>query len=115
MAGVFSALLFTPEDEKEGYVRPFFVTLICVGLAFAGFALFMKMLIRENRQRDGIVAGWSEEERQREELMGDVDIPNDARPRSLMWRRLADSGFFARIGIRETRRGDEKITFRYSL
>lgn len=115
LAGVFSALLFTPEDEKEGYVRPFFVTLVCAGLAFAGFALFMKMLIRENRQRDGIVASWSEEERQKEELMGDVDIPNDARPRSLIWRRLTESGFFARIGIRETRRGDEKITFRYSL
>lgn len=115
LAGVFSALLFTPEDEKDGYVRPFLVTLVCVGLAFAGFALFMRMLVYENRQRDKIVAGWSEEEKQREDLNGNVDMPNDAFLTSRLWRRLAGSGFLARLGVNETRRGDEKITFRYSL
>ncbi|KAM0720588.1 hypothetical protein Q7P37_004724 [Cladosporium fusiforme] len=115
LAGVFSALLFTPEDERDGYVRPFLVTLVCVGLAFAGFALFMKMLVSENRRRDEITAGWTEEERKREELIGDVDIPNDAGLRGQLWKRLVESRMLARLGINGTRRGDEKITFRYSL
>lgn len=115
LAGVFSALLFKPEDEKEGYGRPFFVTLVCVGLAFAGFAFFRILLVRENDHRDKTVAGWNEDERQREDAKGDVEVSNNsARPRTL-WDKAATSGVLHRFGLDGARRGDDKLTYRYGL
>lgn len=115
LAGVFSALLFTPDDEKDGYVRPFLITLVCVGLAFAGFALFRVRLMRENEQRDKVVAEWSEEERQREDLMGDVEIPiSPARARTL-WGPIGSTGMLHHLGLDGARRGDDKLTFKYGL
>lgn len=115
LAGVFSALLFTPDDERDGYVRPFVITLVCVGMAFGGFAVFRWRLIRENLQRDKIVAGWSEEERQREDLIGDVEVSNGSlRPGSL-WETVGWISVLDRLGLRGARRGDEKLTFRYGL
>jgi len=110
LAGVFSALLFTPEDEKDGYVRPFFATLVCVGLAFAGFAVFRTMLIRENDQRDMIVGEMSGEERQREELMGDVEVPSGLTRTRTFWDKVG-----SRLGLDGARRGDDKLTYQYSL
>ena len=110
LAGVFSALLFTPEDEKDGYVRPFFATLVCVGLAFAGFAVFRMMLIRENGQRDKIVAEMSEEERQREDIIGDVEVPSTFKRTRTLWDTIGDS-----LGLDGARRGDDKLTYQYSL
>lgn len=109
LAGVFSALLFTPEDEKDGYVRPFFATLVCVGLAFAGFAVFRMMLMRENDQREKIVTEMSEEERQREDIIGDVEVPTSKRTRTL-WATIGSS-----LGLDGARRGDDKLTYQYSL
>lgn len=110
LAGVFSALLFTPEDEKDGYVRPFFATLVCVGLAFAGFAVFRMMLLRENDQRDKIVAEMSEEERQREDIIGDVEVPSTFKRTSTFWNKIGSS-----LGLDGTRRGDDKLTYQYTL
>lgn len=110
LAGVFSALLFTPDDEKDGYVRPFFATLVCVGLAFAGLVLFRILLMRENDQRDKIVAEWSEEEREREDLMGDVEVPNSSMRIRTLWNALG-----SRLGLDGARRGDDKLTYKYSL
>jgi MFS family permease len=110
LAGVFSALLFTPEDEKDGYVRPFFATLLCVGLAFAGFAVFRMMLIRENDRRDKIVAEMSEEDRQREELRGDVDVLNTSAGTRTLRNTVGNS-----LGLDGARRGDDKLTYQYSL
>ena len=115
LAGVFSALLFTPDDEKEGYVRPFVITLLCVALAFAGFAVFRWRLIRENLQRDKIIVGWSQEERQREDLIGDVDGSSgllESRPR---WNIVGGIDVPERLGLQGARRGDDKLTFRYGL
>ena len=110
LAGVFSALLFTPEDEKDGYVRPFFATLVCVGLAFAGFAVFRMMLLRENDQRDKIIAAMSEEERQREDIIGDVEIPSAFKRTRTLWDTIGSS-----LGLDGTRRGDDKLTYQYSM
>jgi MFS family permease len=110
LAGVFSALLFTPEDEKDGYVRPFFATLVCVGLAFAGFAVFRMMLLRENDRRDKTVAAMSEEERQREDIIGDVEVPSTFKRIHTLWDTIGSS-----LGLDEARRGDDKLTYQYSL
>jgi MFS family permease len=115
LAGVFSALLFTPDDEKDGYVRPFFATLVCVGLAFAGFVMFSMRLMRENEQRVGIVAEWSEEERQREELMGDVEARGTSTRTRTLWDGMGSSGVLHRFGLDGARRGDDKLTYQYGL
>ena len=115
LAGVFSALLFTPEDEEDGYVRPFVITLVCVGTAFAGFAVFRWRLIRENLQRDKMVAAWSQEERQREDLLGDVDVLDYPLQSGRLWEATAGIDFLDRLGLLGARRGDEKLTFRYGL
>lgn len=116
LAGVFSALLFTPEDEKNGYIRPFIITLLCVMASFAGFIAFWVRVVRENKWREDQTAQWTEEEREREEVLGDVAMPPTTRPmiqavrRRLSWEVVAD-----KLGVEEGRRGDEKLTFRYGL
>jgi MFS family permease len=115
LAGVFSALLFTPDDEREGYVRPFAITLVCVGMAFGGFAVFRWRLIRENFQRDNMVAGWSQEERQREDLIGDVELSKGSLQPGRLWELAGGIDLLDRLGLRGARRGDDKLTFRYGL
>lgn len=110
LAGVFSALLFTPEDEESGYVRPFVVTLVCVLVAFVGFAGFRVMLVRENRWREeGVCRLWTEEEREREEVRGDVPV-DEARAG-----RVGLERWLVKLGGDGVRRGDEKFTYRYGL
>lgn len=115
LAGVFSALIFTPDHEKEGYVRPFFVTLVCVGLAFAGFAFFRILLVRENVHRDQMIAGWTEDERHREEVKGDVEASSGSARTGTLWDKAASSGILHRFGLDGPRRGDDKLTYRYGL
>lgn len=110
LAGVFSALLFTPEDQKEGYVKPFVVTLVCVGLAFAGFAMFRMRLVGENERRDKIVAEWSEDDIRREELLGDAGASNGSSWSTTVGGRVADF-----LGLTCGRGGDDKLTYRYGL
>ena len=106
LAGVFSAMLFTPEEGNEGYVRSFVWTTGCVVVAFAGFIAFWVMIVRENAWRHGVVQRWTGEEREREEAFGDVE--------STGVKRLS-GGLVRRLGGDQIRRGDEKITFRYGL
>jgi len=110
LAGVFSALLFTPDDEKDGYVRPFFATLVCVGLAFAGFVVFRMMLMRENDRREKIVAEMSDQERQEEERVDDVAVLNTPARTRTFWDTVG-----SRLDVEGARRGDDKLTYRYSL
>ncbi|KAK0284660.1 hypothetical protein LTR35_005573 [Friedmanniomyces endolithicus] len=114
LAGVFSALLFTPADEATAYVRPFLVTLICVVAAFVGFIAFWVLLVRENKWREDVVATWTEEEREREELMGDVPTAVSS-ARAGLAQRVGLTKLLARVGYEEGRRGDEKLTFRYGM
>lgn len=112
LAGVFSALLFTPEDEQTGYVQPFVVTLFCVLVAFVGFAGFKMLLQRENKWREeDMCRRWTEEEREREELMGDMPVE----PQSAWAGSLGLSSLLASFGVDAVRRGDEKLTYRYGL
>ncbi|TKA68934.1 hypothetical protein B0A55_08470 [Friedmanniomyces simplex] len=114
LAGVFSALLFTPADEATAYVRPFLVTLICVLAAFVGFITFWVLLVRENKWREDVTAAWTEDEREREELMGDVPIATSSGLDGLVkWAGIRN--LLEGVGYEEARRGDEKLTFRYGM
>ncbi|EMD00407.1 hypothetical protein BAUCODRAFT_61850 [Baudoinia panamericana UAMH 10762] len=114
LAGVFSALLFRPEEEGSGYLGAFVVTLACVGASLAGFVAFWVMLVRENAWREGVVAGWSEDEREREELLGDAPA-GEASSLGVWMEKLGLTVALERLGLERGRRGDEKITFRYGL
>lgn len=113
LAGVFMALLFTPEDEKNGFVGSFTALLVCTFVSLAGFSAFRMFLIRENRFRDNIVRSWSEEEKEREDIDGDVPAPATLSGR--IAKRLGLAKLAMYLGLDEARRGDDKITFRYSL
>ena len=113
LAGIFLTFLFTQEDRKSGYIRPFIIMLLCVLASFAGYVALWVMLQKENRRRDAITANWTQEEKEREELEGDVPVPLTLTQR--LWR---DSGLEAiarRFGLEEGRRGDDKMTYRYGL
>lgn len=113
LAGVFVAVLFTPADEKKGYIRPFTILLVCVMISFVGFVAFRTFLIRENRFRQQVVRSWSQGEREREEIAGDIVVPQH------FGQRVATAvGMLAlakRLGLEEQREGDEKLTYQYSL
>ncbi|GAB7358126.1 hypothetical protein MBLNU230_g0285t1 [Neophaeotheca triangularis] len=109
LAGVFSALLFKPDDEKSGYIRPFIVTLCCVIASFVGFVAFKALLVGENRWRKKVVSTLEEDEVEREEILGDAGgSPSRVLAGGLdtIARRLGGDG---------RRRGDEKLTFQYGL
>lgn len=113
LAGVFMALLFTPEDEKTGYVRSFVVLLICTLISLAGFFAFRTFLIRENRFRDNVIRSWSDEEKEREDIYGDVPAPDTFAGR--LAKQLGLIAFATTLGLEEARKGDEKMTYRYTV
>lgn len=113
LAGVFSAMLFTPSEGRQGYLHSFVWTLGCVVVAFAGFIAFWVGIVRENAWRERVVAGWTEEEREREEVFGDAEVPATGMER--LREAVGLDGFARRLGWDGVRRGDEKITFRYGL
>lgn len=121
LAGVLSAMLFTPRHAESGYVVPFWWTLACVALAALGYVLFLRRLKFENEVRQSVVARWSDEDIDKEHVEGRGPLPSDRpwlkRAVSLMrsnarLRWLADWFQQATLAGRE---GDEKITFVYGL
>lgn len=116
LAGVFSAMLFSPKYEKSGYIVPFYVTTACVLLAFVGYIGFKTYLIAENRRRDQIITGWSNAEIEREALLGDMPLPVRSNrvwewarhTRALVW-------FLEWAHFDGTRIGEEKLTFKFGL
>ena len=113
LAGVFLGLLFTPEDEKNGYIRPFIITLLCVLASFAGYIALWIMLVRENKRRDAITTTWSDDEKEREELSGDMPVPSSTY--SELSQTLGLDTLARRLGSDGRRRGDDKMTFKYGL
>jgi MFS family permease len=113
LAGIFLALLFTQEDRKTGYIRPFIVMLMCVLASFAGYIALWVILGRENKRRDAIIANWSEEDKEREELLGDVPVPLTVSQR--LWRDVGLGALARGFGLEEGRKGDDKMTYRYGL
>lgn len=113
LAGIFLALLFTPADRKNNYVRPFIATLLCVLASFVGYLVFWAMLVKENRQRAELTETWSEQQKEREEVLGDVSIPLSTAAR--LWHVTGLHAVAVRLGLDDVRRGDEKMTFSYAL
>lgn len=114
LAGVISSMLFAPKYAEDGYLNPFYVTLVCVLTAFVGFLAFRALVVAENDRRTRIVAEWDDEEVRHEAMFGDGAVQEGS-----VWT------FFTRvcrlenlrdwIGVDRLRRGDEKLTFLYSL
>ncbi|USW48590.1 Putative major facilitator superfamily, MFS transporter superfamily [Septoria linicola] len=113
LAGVFMSVLFTPEDKDTGYIRSFSVLLVCVLMSLAGFAAFRFLVVRENKWRHDLLRSWSDEEKEREDLLGDVPAPDDYRMR--IARSTGLLYLARRLGLEEGRKGDERLTFRYGL
>ncbi|KAF2212283.1 hypothetical protein CERZMDRAFT_41448 [Cercospora zeae-maydis SCOH1-5] len=113
LAGVFVSVLFTPSDKKTGYVKSFSILLVCVLASLAGFAAFRFLIVRENKRRRDVLRSWSDEEKEREELLGDVPAPDDYRMR--IARSIGLLKLARKAGLEEDRKGDERLTFRYDL
>lgn len=121
LAGVFSALLFSPAYAESGYLVPFFWTLVCVAASAVGYVLFLRSLVAENTRRRDIVERWDADERDRERSSGmgpcRTEYPLIERlvvvvRKSGRFGWLADWLEGATKGGRE---GDEKMTFVYGL
>jgi hypothetical protein len=114
LAGVISSMLFTPKYADDGYIIPFYVTLVCVLTAFVGYLAFRALIVAENDRRTRIVADWTDDEVRREVIFGD-SVVEEKGFRAFLIRvcRLNDLRDWA--GVDRQRRGDEKLTFLYSL
>ena len=113
LAGIFMLALFTPADKKAGYVLSFTVTLICVLISFCGFIAFWILLVRENKWRDKVMGAWNEDEKRREDLVGDMPAPQSYRER--LSKRLGLDVWARKLGLEDARKGDDKLTYRYGL
>lgn len=121
LAGVLSAMLFNPRYAESGYVVPFGWTLACVAVAALGYVLFLRRLKSENDVRRSLLARWTIEDIEKENLEGRGPLPSDREwlkrvvrlmrsNTSLLW--LADWLEQAALAGRQ---GDEKTTFVYGL
>ncbi|KAF2738790.1 MFS general substrate transporter [Polyplosphaeria fusca] len=121
LAGVLSALLFKPKYAKTGYIIPFWWTLGCVGIAAAGYVLFLRNLQAENRKRKELLLSWEEEDREVERMSGQGPLPTDYRlvrwllPISKRFSGLQSVSNWLEEAAEGGREGDEKMTFVYGL
>lgn len=121
MAGILAALLFRPEYAANGYVVPFWWTLMAVVLAAAGYWFFLQRLQRTNLERKGIMSGWSEEDVKRENEIGCGPVRQDSERMKGMarWCKGHKWGMGIAKWIEEAveagRQGDERVTFVYGL
>lgn len=119
-AGVIGAQLFSPKYGPD-YVLPFFITLGSVGLSFVGFGVFRNLVIAENAKRVRSTTQWTEEEVDAEQNEGLGPLVVDGDGLAGMFRRGVASLVAAvmKEGVDfvddRVRRGDEKITFTYTL
>lgn len=120
LAGVIGAALFSPAYAPD-YVFPFFVTLSCVGVSFVGFAIFRNLVIADNAYRQRLVSQWSEDQVDAEQSDGTARLDSYGTSIGRILRRtvahivaavMKEGVDFVDDGVR---RGDEKMTFTYSL
>lgn len=114
-AGVISSMLFAPRFAKDGYIVPFYATLVCVLTAFVGYLAFRALLVTENRRRERIVADWDDDEVRREAMFGDGAVVEQKNFWTLITRACRFDKLRDWAEIDRVRRGDEKLTFVYSL
>jgi hypothetical protein len=121
LAGVFSSLLFAPRFAPT-YAVPFFGTLACVLMAFAGYAGFRALLVRENRWRARMLREWRVEDVEAERKFGKGPLGtrgNAGTVLAAVARRFGLEAWSRRIQgwwpEEEGRKGDERITFVYGL
>ncbi|KAI9736754.1 MAG: hypothetical protein M1834_000958 [Cirrosporium novae-zelandiae] len=110
LAGVFSALIFTP-DAAPRYTRPLWLTVGVTGVALVGFGGFRKGVRWENRWRERVLRGWGREGREKERREG-------RGPRAEGRVRALVRGLVERWGgenVSDAREGDERLTFVYGL
>lgn len=121
LAGVLSAMLFTPKYEASGYIVPFWWTLACVSAAAFGYLLLWRNLKAENARRKDMLSKWDEEAIEREKAHGRGPLEQNHRIAKAAIRWLRTTGRFpwAVEWLQEAtqggREGEEKITFTYGL
>lgn len=115
LAGVISSMLFAPKFAEDGYIIPFYVTLVCVLTAFVGYLAFRALVVAENHRRERIVAGWDDEEVRREAMFGDGAVVEQKNIWTLITRGCKLNKLRDWAEVDKLRRGDEKLTFVYSL
>lgn len=120
-AGILSSVLFAPQFAPT-YELPFFVTLLCIALAFVGFASFHRLIQKENRRRAALLNSWSDEQIEVERTTGRAY----GEPRSygtafssVLKFFIPPAGRYLESGLDEWlekgRTGDERMTFVFSL
>lgn len=123
LAGVLAALMFTPEWRRDGYRIPLCITLLCTGLSAFGFMALRLALHRVNLARDQAVAhiyASADDRDNGREASHTLDSPGpaivggawwDATVRYWVGQKLLKMSRHAAY----TRKGDEELSFRYSL
>jgi hypothetical protein len=116
LAGVFSSLLFQPQYGPT-YTIPFFITLALVSVSFAGYAIFRRLIVAENKNRKAMLESWTESEVEAERIYG-KGPSTQSRGSGLftLVRRVSGPAFVESLRRNlesDGRRGDERITFQY--
>ncbi|KAF2502864.1 MFS general substrate transporter [Lophium mytilinum] len=116
LAGVFSALLFKPKYQKEGYITPFWWTLVAVSVAAAGYVVFWLNLRRGNEARMALVRSWDADDVEAERRDGRGPVGRKRGVALGLARLLAEVKGFAGLAewvekASEGREGDERVTF----
>jgi Major Facilitator Superfamily len=116
VAGVIASSVFQPKFAPF-YTAPFFITLGLVGVSFIGYFVFKRLLVAENQARITATRDWTEAEVEDERLHGRGPIEKK-RPLvvhltgRVIGRQKAQ---WMEDKLGDVRRGDERMTFLYSL
>lgn len=121
LAGILAAILFRPKYAADGYIIPFWWTLVSVAFAGMGYWIFLHRLQHENQSRKRITRGWTEEHIQRENEAGRGPVPQShlwlsgISNRLKTYRRSIWLATWIEDAMQAGRQGDEKMTFVYGL
>ena len=121
LAGVISAALFKPKYAEDGYIIPFWWTLLCVICSVIGYLLFFRRLKMENEMRAKMLLNWSEDDIEAERLEGKGPLPPQYPwlKRAITATKWASQLDWLTAWLEEAagsgRQGDDRITFVYGL